>query len=395
MNTGDKSSPGNYGLKDIILVLKWIRDNIEAFGGDPGNVTLMGFSGGSVGVHALVLSRAAAGLFHKAVSRSGSMFSNWAFATNQTRSIQLVTDTFNLKVSSTEDLVNQLREMPVEQMMSIMKFDLGRKPTYFEELAFMPSIDPVDSVETIIFSAPINDIIESGNITKVPYMIGFTSSENLAVINEVKNNSTMIENLKQNPFALVPSDWNLSPGSSEAEEVIEAFRKIYLIESKNISEAAWEWANYFSDREFVFGIIKQAQIHSKLQPVYFFRFSYSGALNFGQRFLGLEDYPGVLHGDDDNYIFHRDEFPFPICPFDEAFKIRSKYLRLYANFFRLGDPTPRRFDPNLRIQWPQMTEAKNFLDISSQLQIDLFPFEERMRVWIDFDARFGKRKHVV
>jgi carboxylesterase type B len=62
LNTGDKSSPGNFGLKDIILVLKWVRDNVAAFGGDPNNVTLMGFSGGSVGVHALVVSRAAAGL---------------------------------------------------------------------------------------------------------------------------------------------------------------------------------------------------------------------------------------------------------------------------------------------------------------------------------------------
>lgn len=388
MNTGDKNSPGNYGLKDIILALKWVRDNIEAFGGDPDNVTLMGFSGGSVGVHALVVSKAAAGLLHKAVSRSGSMFSSWAFTTDQKKSIKLLTDTFNLKVASTEDLVHELREMPVEELMTIMKYDLGKEPTYFEELAFMPSIDPPDSEETVIFSAPIEELIESGNINKVPYLIGFSSCESLHVINDVKRNWTAIDEMNQNPFLLVPAEWKLLPESPEALEVAEAFKKLYFSGSKNISVLGWEWANYFSDRQFNFGISKMTKLHSKVQPVYFFRFSYSGALNFGQRFLDLNDYPGVLHGDDENYLFHLDKFPFPVRPLDQALRVRRVYVRLFTNFFKHSNPSPTRFDPLLRIEWPFTTENNEFLEIGSTLKIDNFPFKERLEMWHEFDRRF-------
>lgn len=49
-NTGDRNSPGNFGIKDMIMVLQWVRNNIAQFGGDPNNVSIMGVSGGAVAV---------------------------------------------------------------------------------------------------------------------------------------------------------------------------------------------------------------------------------------------------------------------------------------------------------------------------------------------------------
>jgi para-nitrobenzyl esterase len=63
---------GNVGSLDMVRALTWVRDNIAEFGGDPGNVTIFGQSGGGGKVSALMAMPAAAGLFHKAIVQSGS-----------------------------------------------------------------------------------------------------------------------------------------------------------------------------------------------------------------------------------------------------------------------------------------------------------------------------------
>ncbi len=66
------SSSGNYGIFDKIAALEWVRDNAQAFGGDPGNVTIFGQSAGSASVCTLMASPVARGLFHKVIGHSGS-----------------------------------------------------------------------------------------------------------------------------------------------------------------------------------------------------------------------------------------------------------------------------------------------------------------------------------
>ena len=66
----------NFGLLDMVAALRWVRENISAFGGDPRNVTIFGASAGGQAVNLLMVSPAAAGLFHKAIAMSG--YAAWA-----------------------------------------------------------------------------------------------------------------------------------------------------------------------------------------------------------------------------------------------------------------------------------------------------------------------------
>lgn len=78
MSAEDDVLPGNYGMKDQVMALRWIQKNIVKFGGDPGQVTIFGASssGACVGYH--MLSPMSKGLFHKAILQSGSPMCHWS-----------------------------------------------------------------------------------------------------------------------------------------------------------------------------------------------------------------------------------------------------------------------------------------------------------------------------
>ncbi|OZM79490.1 carboxylesterase/lipase family protein [Pseudonocardia sp. MH-G8] len=67
-----EGAPGNRGLLDVLAALRWVRDTVAAFGGDPGNVTVFGQSAGATLIGALLATPQAAGLFRRAIIQSGS-----------------------------------------------------------------------------------------------------------------------------------------------------------------------------------------------------------------------------------------------------------------------------------------------------------------------------------
>lgn len=76
MGLGTADSPGNYGLKDQVLLLQWVRNNIAAFNGDPEMVTIFGESAGSISVNYHLIAPASEKLFHRAILQSGTIIND-------------------------------------------------------------------------------------------------------------------------------------------------------------------------------------------------------------------------------------------------------------------------------------------------------------------------------
>ena len=117
---GEQYSAANPGMLDIVLALEWIRDNIEAFGGDPGNVTLSGFSGGGKKISHLLAMPSANGLFHKAIIESGAL--HHAIERDAASEYTL---RFLNAVGLSRNEAHKLKEVPVETLLKTTS-DLSR-----------------------------------------------------------------------------------------------------------------------------------------------------------------------------------------------------------------------------------------------------------------------------
>ena len=111
---GEKyADSGNAGLLDIVAVLEWVRDNVVHFGGNPGNVTIFGQSGGGLKISTLLAMPPAKGLFHKAIIESGS-----ALKGIRREEANKTTERILSKLGLQENQVDQLQTLPVAQLLS-------------------------------------------------------------------------------------------------------------------------------------------------------------------------------------------------------------------------------------------------------------------------------------
>jgi para-nitrobenzyl esterase len=111
---GEKyADSGNAGLLDIVAVLEWVRDNVVHFGGNPGNVTIFGQSGGGLKISTLLAMPPAKGLFHKAIIESGS-----ALKGIRREEANKTTGRILSKLGLQENQVDQLQTLPVAQLLS-------------------------------------------------------------------------------------------------------------------------------------------------------------------------------------------------------------------------------------------------------------------------------------
>ncbi|XP_050515607.1 juvenile hormone esterase-like isoform X1 [Diabrotica virgifera virgifera] len=365
--------PGNASLKDQLLALKWIQQNIHHFNGDPKNVTIFGESAGGASIHYLMLSPSSKGLFHRAILQSGCTFCPWSRMTEQNVGLEFA-QIVNQNIKTEKEALEVLRKLPANELLEAQqKFNVK----YELHLKVAPTIEKPN--ETAVLTSLPQDLIAKGHYHKIPLMIGYTNME--GILHEIYQQKETKQGLKPDYFNLykfVHPHMAIENKDPKKELIKEKLKKFYFTENAD------EMAKYVmaTDGTYTAPVVGTAKLHAKAQtePVYLYLMSLDAGLNFLKRANGFSDMPGACHADDLGYLFQMPLEALNMHRGEKELKAIRIFVKLWTNFAKFGNPTPQGNDMN--ITWsPVNQEEVNYLDIGDELTMRSNPEPERLKLW--------------
>ena len=158
---------GNYGLYDQVCAINWIKHNIEAFGGNPNNITIMGQSAGAMSVQQLCMSPLTKGLFQKAIMNSGGGVSK---ILNTPRASERYEFSKKIMEISNCNNLEELKKLDVKTLFEA--YTEAKKG--MRMMACLPVIDGELIIDTLV------NLLKENKQHHIPYMIGSTSEDMMA-----------------------------------------------------------------------------------------------------------------------------------------------------------------------------------------------------------------------
>ncbi|XP_055533352.1 juvenile hormone esterase-like [Wyeomyia smithii] len=310
LSTGDAQAPGNFGLKDQVMALQWVRKNIAGFGGNPELVTIFGQSAGGASIQMHMISRMSEGLFARAIMMSGSAIAPWSFPTAKP---------LDLAIRQAEAVgVPCARNLSSKQIVdSLRDADANALSKSIDELKFW-SIDPLTLYRPVVESASWSDqafLVEDprvswrkGNYQQLPWMASFVPNEGAVRSIAITSNEQLLKELNANISYLLPMLLEKEP----SEELMQILTKRFFndtLEGPLITEKnAFRLMDLYTEAGFAYPIQSSVKEHVKFAnvkraPVSVYKFSFKGRYSYSLYYTFTQQDYGVVHCDDLIYLF--------------------------------------------------------------------------------------------
>ena len=318
---GGHPSSGQAGMLDIVLALEWVRDNIAAFGGDPGNVTIFGESAGSFAVNALTATPSAKGLFQKAIGESGAFFGLTLAMTPRSSHTQGDQNWVNaLGVKS----LAELRSLPADKLIEAMQ----KNP----RVTYSPVVDGALLPESVAAA------YAAGHQTSVPSIIGWNRDERTGTLSKDLTAAKWKAYATEHYGPRADKFLAVFPGNTDDQAVKSADE---VTTAGMIAFGAWKWAD--------------AQTATGNSPVYRYRFDRPS--------------PPEPNHPQGKYAFHSAELEYVFGTLDvrqgavwhpEDRALSEEIITYWTNFAKTSDPNGKNLPT-----WPRFDKEKSVLHLDT------------------------------
>ena len=356
--TGGKiPATGCEGLLDQIAALEWVRDNIEAFGGDPDNITVFGESAGGMSIGSLMGMPSAKGKFHKAILESGAGNTVSSLEEGVATTVKFL-DILGLKGNDDD----ALRSLTVEQILDTQQ-KLG---LYLmeKEGRITPHQPVVDGI--VMPEIPI-EAIEKGSASDVKTLSGTNLEElKLFTLTDLTLRDLDEEGMVSRLKRLIPPE--------QVSNVIAAYRKAR--EGRGESTSPKEILTAIqTDLMFRISCLKlvEAQCNNN-QPAYNYLFTWKSPMMGGVL--------GACHALEIGFVFGN--FDDNFCGSGPAAEALSRKMQdAWFSFARTGDPSCESLG-----KWEPYCENRTTMIFDMECRVEQAPYEEERAIWDTFDMLF-------
>nr|AID61332.1 esterase [Calliphora stygia] len=381
----DLQIPGNTGLKDQLMALKWLKENISHFNGDSENITLFGESAGAASVHYLMCCPLAKGLFHKAILMSGTVLCPWAYNPLENLPLRLAKACgYEGPAEDEKQICEYLQKLPAEELMKpyILNKEDNLNDCFFN---FGPCKEPYNDDMCIIGKHP-EEILDNSWGHEIPVLMGGTSFEGLLMFPRVHMTPYILTELEENPRHVLPLPVKMKHSVEVQQQLGAKVKNAYFGEKKAVMENVMNYCDYASHKVFWHPILRslKARILAGKAPTYLYRFDFDSPDFNHQRikYCGKQ-MRGVAHVDDHSYLFYGN-FSWKLSPETAEYKTIQRLIDIWSSFAINANPNCGHTQAVLKERcWLPVCSVDDIkcLNIGRELDVIDLPELQKLQVW--------------